>query len=422
MTALAERRRVHTLRAAVAAGGAIVVATVLTAIGVTTLATSTIGAEVETDALPTLRLPFTATAFLGLVDDEGALRAAAMLALAPDGIGGSVVSVEVTADIASNRSMEVIPLSNGLSTGGVDLLRLDAEGITGTSFDLVTVLKPDEFAALVDPIGEAEADFAVGVRDESTGRTWPSGRNSLQAADIADVLVASAEGVTSASLSSTRTAVWDGLSVAIGGGMQSLDGVFEPGELDPQGVPANIASFWRRLIAGEVNHRALSVEPLAVDRVPAGEEVTFHDWSETLMVVAQIAPARVAAPLDAATLRLVVPFTDDDLNGLGLTIADVAVTALDRFGMAGLNVVSVLTSPPQTLAVPKVTEVWVGEQARVADGAESFALLLGDVTASVGDHRVEAVDVIVTLGDSFLDDIGRDIRPALAESVFDPDR
>lgn len=422
MTALASRRRQHTVRAAMAVASSLAVALVLTVVGVVTLASSTLGDEVEANSLPTLRLPFTATAFIGIVDDEGVLRSAAMLALDPDGVGGSVVSVEATADIASNRSTEVISLRSGVATGGVDLFRLDAESISGVSFDVVTLLQPADLERLLAPIGPVEVTLPAPVADGSSGRSWSAGTATLDASEIAAILTASSDGVSSASLSPSRTAVWDGISTAVSGGVESLSDVFLPGELDPQAVPATISSFWRRLIAGSFDHRALRVEPIAEDRVPEGQEATFHDWSETLMVSAHVAPTRVAAPLDAATVRVIVPFGSSDLSGVDLTPVDLAVTAIDRLGLAGLNVVSVSVDDQSEASPPQSTLVWVGDETRVEEGAESFALLLGDVTAAVGDHRVDGVDVIITLGQSFVADIGRDIRPSLVGSVFDPDR
>ena len=422
MTALASRRREHTVRAAAMVAGAVLVALLLTAGGVATLARSTIGAEVDSGSASAPRLPFTATAFIGLIDDDDVLRSAAMLVLDPDGVGGSIVPLEATADIASNRSTEVIPLASGLATGGVDLFRLDAESLTGVSFDLVTVLNASEFADLLAPIGPVEVDLRVDVSDDSTGRSWDAGDGTLTADSMAALLVAHADGVESASLSGVRSAVWDGIAATVGEGLDSLDGVFATGELDPRAVPATIRSFWRRLLAGEVGARALRVEPLAPDRVPAGTEVTFHDWSETLLVSAHVAPTRVAAPLDAATIRLVVPFGPDDLVDAEVSPADVAISAIDRMVLAGLNVVSVSVEDDSGEAPPESSQIWVGDEARVADAADSFALLVGDVTASVGEYRIDGIDVIIVLGRAFIDDLDRDIRPFLEGSVFEADR
>ena len=424
MTALASRRRSHTVRGAAIVAGALVVAMLLTAGGVATLARSTIGAEVETGAAVSPRLPFTATAFIGLVDDDGVLRSAAMLVLDPDGIGGSIVPVEATADIASNRAVEVIPLAAGLASGGVDLLRLDAESLTGVSFDLVTVLDASEFAELLEPIGLVNVELETGVSDDSTGRRWSAGAATLAPESVAALLVTHADGVESASLARLRAEIWDGIAAAVGDGLDSLKGVFVTGELDPRAVPATIRSFWRRLLAGEIGSRPLRVEPLAPERVPTGTEVTFHDWSETLLVSAHVAPTRVAAPLDAATVRLVVPFGLDDSVAADLTPTDIAISAIDRMVLAGLNVISVSVAFDGSSSVtpPEATQVWVGDEARVTDAAASFALLVGDVTALVGDYRIDGVDVIIVLGRDFIDDLDRDIRPFLEGSIFEADR
>ena len=420
MTALAGRRRLFTVRAAALVASSIMLALVLTVVGVRTLATSTIGAEVTSGGPTSLRLPFTSTAVIGIVDDEGVLRSAAMLALDPDGVGGSVVSIDASADVASNRSTEVMPLSDGLATGGIDVFRLDAESITGATFDLVSVLTVDDLATLLDPIGAVTVDLPVSVRDDHTGRSVTSGVSTLEPSDVAWVLAAHVEGVPSSAIAPARAAVWDAIAVSIGNGVASLEGVFAREELTPQAVPATITSFWRRLIAGPVGHRALQVEPLASGRVPDGVDASFHDWSETLMVSAHIAPTRVAAPLDAATIRIVVPFVESDALIDDSTATDLAITAVDRAVLAGLNVVSVSTHESGIAnGPPDVTQIWTGDAERVADAAASFAILFGDVSASVGDYSVDGVDVVVILGRSFVDDLDRDIRPSLEDSVFD---
>ena len=420
MTALAGRRRLFTIRAATVVASSMLLAIVLTVVGVRTLATSTIGAEVPSGGLASLRLPFTSTAFIGIVDDEGTLRSAAMLALDPEGVGGSVVSVDASADIASNRSTDVMPLRDGLAIGGLDVFRLDAESITGATFDLVSVLTVGDLAALLDPIGVVTVDLPVSVSDASSGRSVAAGVSTLDPSDVASVLAAHADGVASSAIAPARAAVWDAVAASIGDGVASLDGVFVREELTPQALPATITSFWRRLIAGPVGHRALKVEPLAADRVPDGVDASFHDWSETLMVSAHIAPTRVAAPLDAATIRIVVPFSESDASMTDRTAADLAVTAVDRAVLAGLNVVSVATLETGSDSnPPEVTQIWTGDAERVADAAASFAILFGDVSASVGDYSVDGVDVVVILGRSFIDDLDRDIRPSLEDSVFD---
>ena len=75
MTALASRRRRDTWLATGLIVGLLTIAGVLTLVGARTLADSTLGREVVVfDDSPTLRLPHTATAFLGVVGDDGCAR------------------------------------------------------------------------------------------------------------------------------------------------------------------------------------------------------------------------------------------------------------------------------------------------------------------------------------------------------------
>ena len=61
----------------------------------------------------------------------------------------------------------------------------------------------------------------------------------------------------------------------------------------------------------------------------------------------------VTAPYASAVVQLLVPFTDDDLEGTERTVSDVAVVAVRRLSDVGLNVVSVSTASAVTSLRPR---------------------------------------------------------------------
>lgn len=385
MTALAARRRASTRQAAVAVTVAMALAIGLSVWGAATLASSTIGQEVESGSTP-LVLPFTATGLLGVVDADGGLASAVVIVLDPSGVGGSIVSIAPEADVASGRADSVVTLADGVATGGESLFALDAEAMVGIGFDALLLADADRVADLIAPVGPITT---------STG--------DLDGAGAARIL-AEPGAPDAATHLAADAAVWSAVAAAVGEGVPALAGAIAPGPLSPGQAPTGMESLLRRLFAGPVGHRVIPVRTL----VPARDDieaVVAHDWSEVLVVMAQIAPLRVAAPFAASTVRVVAPAG-----------VDAAIEAVDRLGLAGLNVVSVDTTAGP---VPDVTRVLVGGPDALEDAA-AFALVVGPVETAVVDRRVEGVDVIIELGESFTADLGRAIAEDLIGSLFAP--
>lgn len=427
MTALPSRRRRDTWLAAGLIVGLLIIAGVLTLVGARTLADSTLGREVVVfDDSATLRLPHTATAFLGVVGDEGHLTTAAVLVLAPDGTGGSIVSFASVADSAGNQALDVYPLDDAWIEGGEDLLRLDVEALTGVGFDLFEVVSADRLVEVMAPLGELGElfiDLDDPVFDPSTDAAWPSGAQGFSVERVVRLLAARNPGaVTDTDLIEVRTKVWDSIAEGVGAGLETLDGRFTPGELSASTTPADLGGFVERLFSDRVTHRAIAHAAVDVERNPREVEVVFHDPSEVVMVFAQIAPARVGAPLSGATFRLESVFATDDLvgvvvDGVPVSGADIALLAVDRIRAASGNVLSV--SATAAGLAPQVTRVLVANDDQIEVAAQSFALLFGPVEVSLAEERIDGVDVQVMLGLSFLEDLDADVAARLVGSVFE---
>lgn len=381
MTALASRRRAVTLRGAATVVVALVVVVTLSAWGVVTLASSTIGRAVE-DASAPVALPMTSTGMIGVLDASGRLASAVVVVLDPSGVGGSLVVVAPEADVASGRADSFITLADGVGTGGEGVFALDAESLTGIGFDAVLLTGAPRLAELLAPIGSVTVDGDV-----------------LEVDALAEALVSPTEGVEPAEHLAADGALWGAVAAAVGDGVPALAGAVTAA-VDGEAAPVGMESLLRRLFAGRVGHRTM---PVTTVDTPAGP-VVVHDWSEMLVVMAQIAPARVAAPLAASTVRVVA-------SGV-----DLAVEAVDRLGLAGLNVVSVDTA---SAAPPAVTRIVVTSSAAMEDAAE-FSLVFGPVDVVVADRPIEGVDVVIELGESFAADLGRAIADDLAGSLFAP--
>lgn len=402
MTASAQLRRRYTQQAAVAVGVSFVLAIVLAIVGARTLASSTIGSEAGGDQGETvIALPETTTAFIGVVDDDGTLQSAALIVLDPSGVGGAVVPFEAAADISAGRADGVMPLRDALDADDATFFALDAESLTGLTFDVVEIVTASELADLLGGAGAVSLDIPTSVVSAS-GVQWLQGRSSVSIEEATELLAIGSDAPVEFG-AQLHAAVWNGIVNRLSGSedAQPADDAVSPGSADEV-----IAA----LFAGDVETR-----PLNLYEVEGSDgALVFYDWAETLLVASHLAPNRVTAPSASAVVRLLVPFTDDDLEGTGRSVSDVAVVAVRRLSDVGLNVVSVSTGVNDDVTqAEELTEVWTGDESSVTEAAASFSELLGEVVAREGDYVVDGVDVVIILGTSFLSDLDRKLAEDL---------
>ncbi len=147
------------------------------------------------------------------------------------------------------------------------------------------------------------------------------------------------------------------------------------------------------------------------------DAVVSHDRAENVIVFGAIAPSRLGAPLDAPIFRVVAPFTDDDLAELSLNRSDVLKRAIDRLFFAQANVVSVADISDE--AVPEVTRLLVSDTTVVKAVREVYEPLFGEIDVEPAAVTIDGVDVEVTLGRSFLDELRGESSAAVAGSGSD---
>lgn len=402
MTASAELRRRYTQRAAVAVGVTFALAVLLAVVGARTLASSTIGSEAgEENAALSVALPPTTTAFVGITDGDGVLQSAALLVVDPSGVGGAIVPFEGAADISSGRADTFIPLRDALQTSETTFFTFDAESITGLTFDFIVVVSASELNEVLGLNGEVALDLPQSVVLKSEA-SWLQGRMTASVAEATELLASDGESPSEVG-ADLHLSVWESLVALANESPKNLPEV-------EVGLITNIGEVFAALFAGDVDMRSLNLYEVE------GSEGTlvYYDWAETLLVASHLAPSHVAAPYESAVVRILVPFSEDDLDGSGYSVSDIAVIAVRRLTNVGLNVVSVSTGLNSDIEkAPEVTEVWTGDESAVNDAASAFSELLGEIVAREGDYSVDGIDIVITLGSSFLDDLDRQISADL---------
>ncbi|MDJ0770579.1 MAG: hypothetical protein QNJ12_17430 [Ilumatobacter sp.] len=419
MTASRQRRRTSTWAALTAALVGLVLAAVLVVAGVRTLADSTAGraADGPTDITPTRRLPNTVTALVGTADDEGRLTSTVVMALEPDGTGGTIVGFAGSADAQSGNTPELQPINAVLERHGADGFREAATGITGMSFDVIEIVDPQRLAQLITPLGDLSVLVPSTLFDADTGEEWPPGETVMAAPTAARAVTATDPSMPDWFSEPARAAVWRAIAQRVGAGI----GTAAPVESDEQLIaPTSLDEFMARLFAGPVVFRPMTyavidderlAEELVDDLVGAFgpgsvDAAVAHDRAEVAMVLGAIAPGRLGAPLEGPRFRVLAGYSSGDLSTLpgdGVNTGDVLKVAIDRLIFARVNVLSV--ADMREAGVPDVTLVEVADPSVIDAVEEEYSKLLGEVDVRATDVAIDGIDIEVTLGRSFLEEV-----------------
>jgi hypothetical protein len=244
---------------------ALIAAIALSLVGISTLADSKAGQLASEGAdLPVQRLPYTPTALLGTVDEDGRLTTVAVLTIEPDGTGGSIVEIAASADANSGNAGVLTPLNAVLEVQGPDVFALETEVLTGVSFDVVELVDQARFAQLVAPLGDLPVNMPINLYDSSSGEQWPLGEQVMPGAVAARAVTAVDPTIDDWLFERGRAAIWQAVARRVGAGIGSAASVASDADL-PR--PADLDSFLDRLFAGPVQFRALTIKPLDDERV-----------------------------------------------------------------------------------------------------------------------------------------------------------
>lgn len=422
MTANRRRRRRSMWLALGASVLSLVLVGALSLVAVSSMADSRAGRDVGADTVaPARQFPWTGTALIGLVDDDGMLRATAVGVLDPDGRGGTLLSVSPSADASAGNSPLVRPLGAVFAVDGPEAWRAAVEQLTGLSFDVAEVADHDRMVQLLTPLGDLPVAFPFGFTDASTGQEYGVGGSVLSAAGAVRALNATNPGQPDWQLDFARDAVWSAIADRVGAGIGSLEaGV----RIDVDFPPTTLDAYVDALFAAPVAFRSLSTRPIDADRVatqmpveyaeaigPEAEEaVVTHRRAELILMFTALAPARIGAPTDGATVRLVSGFTTEDTTSIGISRSDLLTAAIDQLLFGQTNVVSVVDSPGAS--VPDATRLLVSDDALIDGVWETFDGVFGEMQVVPAAEPIVGVDIEIMLG--------RDYLPALSAAFDGP--
>lgn len=422
MTAIAARRRRRTIAGAVAAIALVCAAAVMFVVGVVTLSNSQEGQAVGVDTRPREVFPATPNALLAVTDDEGHLGSVVVLTLLPEGVGGSIVTVPPNADATAGFGVQRRPLDMLFDPERPDDFVVAVEDMLSVTLERSAIVGPDEFAALIEPLGslqvvlpdavidsdeidsqadaEEEPDDPVDAAVDGAvdGVVVTAGPQTLSPDDVAVVLTAIDDSVSSGAQHPIDVAMWSAIADATplisAGTSSNVDAVSSP--------PATVDELVVRLLSGEVAVRDIASDEPSAAINPTDADVLVLDRPDVALVFAQVSPALVSTPNPGLKIRVVAQYTDEQLaqtDGLFGSTSDVARGFIDQMLVLQNNVVSADTT---RVGAPDVTVIEVTDPRRLEETQAAAEVLFGRAEVRVAEVVLEGVDIEITLGMTYL--------------------
>lgn len=393
MTAIESRRRRRTTSALVCGlVGALMLPSGLV-LSANSLLNSTDGDSV--DASSVVRVPSTPAALLAVVDTGGLLASLQMLALAPGGIGGTVVSIPVNAAAIVAEGETPRRLYDSFLAAGITALVADVEGLLNVTFASSAVVTASELTPLLASVTNVTVEFdrpVKGVLGGVVTDVLPAGRQSITAEQVAKALAAIEPNAPEKDRLPLLKSLWVGVGASQRNPQIDLTtttvATGEPTTTVAGAQTIEMKAFVDRLLAGQVQVWQFAGTPVAQgDANPNGLDWYSLDAAEIILVTASVVPSSVSSLLASINVQIDSPFND----------AAITREAVLRLMSLGVNIVLIreITDPPQQATIAAIADIAL--ESEVA----GYASLIGAMEIHRQKVPVEGVDLRLTLGLDF---------------------
>ena len=399
MTAIPARRRRRTIAAVVTSVLAVIALPSGLVLGANSLLNE--GGGNNIDDVVSIDIPETPTELIAVVNSRNEVSAIALLAIAPSGKGGTILSIPVgaQADVAVGEPASRI--GDSYAAGVIDSLRTDVEGLLNVSVNMADDVTADELAVLLAPVGTQSVALRAPVVDTSPdGKdsiVLKSGTADLSSADIAKGLASSQVGAPESMRLGNVKALWSAVArvgvettstdtaTTVPNSSEDAEAFIEP--------PTTTEGFFAALFAGKIDVWQFT-GTLVNDalRNPSSLDLYSLDGGEVLMVMASVAPASLLLVTDSIAVMVDTPFNNT-------RYAKEAVTRLAYLG-ANVALVRQTTDPPA-----EKTMVYYNEDLARTEG-ESFTDLLGPLEFMETPTVVTGINLRIVLGNDFIAFLG----------------
>ena len=398
MSTLKQRRRRQTW---VAFGAGVLVLTMLpVSVVVAWRAIRDSKAAQEVVALPSRELPTTPTAILAVTDEQNFLTSISIVALTPEGAGGTVMILPVGLMKPGQPAGQPKRLADVYGSDGVDALKAAVESVTNSQIDVIAVNGVDVTAELIARAGTTSPTYATDVTDTETDATRivvAAGANQLTPIQAAQVLASRDVAQMESARMPNIKATWDAIVASIGSGVIGAVPAAVIPDVGAQ-TPTDMPTFMSALFSGPIKVWQFGFERITdAEQNPQDIDVYGFNAGELVMVMASVAPSAMVAVFPTLSVQIDSPF------------GDIAVTQDATFRMLymGTNVILVrqVTSTPPPVTVIKYSD----EMDRAM--AEPLTTMFGEIVFEKATERVEGIDVQVILGDSFVNFLATGAKP-----------
>ena len=397
MTAIPSRRHNRTVAAFLCGLLGMVMLPSGLALAANSLLHSTDGDSVDTKNIITI--PSTPAALLAVVDGNGFVASLQMIALAPGGRGGTIVSIPVGAASVVASSEAPRRLGDAFLLNGLDGLTTDVEGLLNVTFTAKAAVTETEMVAMLgaDRAVNVEIDRAVNtLLPTGIQEILPAGKHTLTSAQVAGILASNQAGAPESDRLPIIKSLWVGVAGAgLSAGTSASDDASTTtsevaGTATTLAPALTVQDFLQRTLTGEVQ-----VWQFAANAIPQGDlnptnsDMYALDKAEVIMVVASVAPSSVSSLYAAINVQIDSAFTD----------ATITREAVLRLSMLGVNVVLVREVPGE----PAVETVVQYNDDPVRAEVESYSSIFGPLAPKQVTQQVEGVDARIVLGTNFRD-------------------
>lgn len=351
-------------------------------------------------SLPLRTIPSTPTAIFATVDERNVLSALSVLALGPDGAGGTVMILPLNIVVPGQPEGGLKTITQVYTEEGEAGLKSAIENMTNSQIDLVSINNVDDTGDLLARAGTIIATFVNDVTDSELNIvtvTADAGDNRFAPIQAAAVLAS----LDTRQVDSQRTpivrAIWDGVSKAVATGRLGATPAVVVPNVGAQ-VPADMMSFMSALFAGPLN--VWQVDAIAINSLkknPDSLDVYEYDPGEVISLMASMAPSAMVAVFPTLNVGLASPYPDNETTR----------SATERLLYMAANVVLVRQVSD---APPPVTIIrYYDETDR--ELSQNLSLMLGEIVFEKAVEGIEGVDIQVILGQSFLDFVKTGPKP-----------
>lgn len=349
------------------------------------------------DASDIVRIPSTPAALLAVVDAGGLLASLQMIALAPGGVGGTVVSIPVNSAALVGEGEIPRRLYDSFLSGGITALTSDVEGLLNVTFTTGVAVTAGDLAPWLAAITNVKVEFDRPVRGVLGGvvtDVLPTGRQSFTAEQVAAALAAIEPNAAEADRLPMLKSLWVGVGASQRNPQIDLtatatgDVAGDTTTTAPTAPTIGMKEFIDRLLAGQVQVWQFAATALPQgDTNPNGLDWYALDRAEIILVTASVVPSSVSSLLASINVQIDTPFND----------AAITREAILRFMSLGVNIVLIreITDPPEQATIAAIADVAL--ESEVA----GYAPALGAMEIHRQRVPVEGVDLRLTLGIDF---------------------